>query len=275
MRSKRICVTGCFDDLRSGHVRFLEEASRLGAVHVLLWSDDSIRHVEGKAPKFPQAERLYLLAAIRYVQRVTLVTGRIDPDTLPEVEGFEPQMWVVDERSDRAGKKAYCDMRGVEYRVLAEEALTGFPAGRTDTREEKSSRKKVIVTGCYDWLHSGHVRFFEEVSGLGDLYVVIGHDENIRLLKGEGHPMFPQEERLYMVGAIRHVKEALIATGRGWLDAGPQIDRIKPDVYVVNADGDRPEKRTFCETHGIEYVVLEREPKEGLPRRESTVLRGF
>ncbi len=44
-----------------------------------------------------------------------------------------------------------------------------------------SARKKVVVTGCYDWFHSGHVRFFEEVSGYGDLYVVAGSDENVRL----------------------------------------------------------------------------------------------
>ena len=51
----------------------------------------------------------------------------------------------------------------------------------------------MIVTGCYDWFHSGHVRFFEEVSELGDLYVVVGNDANIRLLKGEGHPLFPEQ----------------------------------------------------------------------------------
>jgi hypothetical protein len=50
---------------------------------------------------------------------------------------------------------------------------------------------------------------------------------------------------------------------------------VKPDIYAVNEDGDKPEKREFCRKYGIEYVVLRREPKEGLPRRESTVLRGF
>jgi hypothetical protein len=43
----------------------------------------------------------------------------------------------------------------------------------------------------------------------------------------------------------------------------------------VNEDGDKPEKREFCKAHGIQYVVLKRMPKEGLPIRESTVLRGF
>lgn len=277
---KNVVVTGSFDDLRSRHVRFLEEAAKLGAVHVLLWSDEIVRSLEGK--KFPQEERLYLLEAIRYVRRVTVVadeTARdaIARDAIPQVDEVRPDVWVVDEASDNVRKRAYCESRGVEYRVLSEEDLKGFPVARVDahTDQGQPARKRVIVTGCYDWFHSGHVRFFEEVSELGDLYVVVGHDANVRLLKGEGHPLFPQDERRYMVGSIRTIKQALISTGHGWIDAEPEIARIKPDIYAVNEDGDKPEKREFCKAHGIQYVVLERVPKEGLPRRESTVLRGF
>lgn len=138
-----------------------------------------------------------------------------------------------------------------------------------------SGRKKVIVTGCYDWLHSGHVRFFEEVSQYGDVYAVVGHDANIALLKGKGHPHFPQDQRQFMVASLRFVKQALISTGTGWLDAEPEIQRINPDIYAVNEDGDKPQKREYCQAHGIEYLVLKRLPKPGLTARSSTTLRGF
>ena len=105
--------------------------------------------------------------------------------------------------------------------------------------------------------------------------MVVGHDENIRLLKGEGHPLFPQDERAYMVGSIRFVKQTLISSGHGWMDAEPEIAIIKPQIYAVNQDGNKPEKREFWKENGIEYSVLKRTPKEGLPRRESGVLRGF
>jgi glycerol-3-phosphate cytidylyltransferase-like family protein len=97
----------------------------------------------------------------------------------------------------------------------------------------------------------------------------------VRLLKGEGHPLFSQEERRYMVGAIRYVKQALISTGHGWMDADPEIQAIQPDMYAVNEDGDKPDKREYCKNHGLDYVVLKRTPAAGLPRRESTRLRGF
>ena len=58
--------------------------------------------------------------------------------------------------------------------------------------------------------------------------------------------MFPQQERMFMVQAVRFVKQALISTGRGWMDAAPEVERIQPDIYAVNEDGDVPEKREFC-----------------------------
>ena len=138
-----------------------------------------------------------------------------------------------------------------------------------------SAGKKVIVTGCYDWLHSGHLRFFEEVSGYGDLYVIVGHDANIRLLKGDEHPLLPQAERRYMVGSIKYVKAALITSGDGWLDADPEIRKLNPAIYAVNEDGDTGGKREYCAALGIEYLVLKRTPAPGLPKRTSTDLRGF
>ena len=61
---KTVLVCGAFDDLRSSHVRFLEEASKLGAVHVLLWSDEIVVAQTGRPPKFPCAERRYFMVSI-------------------------------------------------------------------------------------------------------------------------------------------------------------------------------------------------------------------
>jgi cytidyltransferase-like protein len=173
----------------------------------------------------------------------------------------------------RPERQRLCEERGIEYRVLPASLTTGFP--EPPPMPSQPARKKVIATGCYDWFHSGHVRFTEEASAYGDLYVVVGHDANIRLLKGEGHPLLPQEERRYAVGSIKFVKQALISSGAGWLDAEPEIERIKPDAYIVNEDGDKGGKREYCAEHRIEYIVLKRTPAPGLPCRRSTDLRGF
>ncbi len=271
----QVAVTGIFDDIRSREIRFLEEASKLGVVTVLLWTDRLAQELRDSAPKFPEAERLYFLKAVRFVQEVLLVDRHFDTDALPETHGPKPAAWVVPAWQDTPAKRAFCAARGLQYHVLRPEDLGGFPDSLSGREPAGSGRKKVIVTGCYDWFHSGHVRFFQEVSNYGDLYVVVGHDANIRLLKGQGHPLLPQEERRYMAGSIRYVTQALVSSGEGWLDAEPEIQRLKPAIYAVNEDGDRGGKREYCARHGIEYLVLKRIPAPGLSRRSSTDLRGF
>lgn len=132
--------------------------------------------------------------------------------------------------------------------------------------------KKVFVSGCYDMLHSGHVAFFKEASQYGDLYVGIGSDATIFQLKAR-KTICSENERLYMVRSIRYVKEAYINPGSGMMDFIETVDRIKPDIFVVNEDGGSETKRQFCAERGIEYVVLQREPDAGLEARSTTSLR--
>jgi cytidyltransferase-like protein len=268
---KQVVVSGAFDDIRARQLRFLEEASKLGELRVLLWPDPTTQSVTGKAPKFSLAERLYFLNAVRYVSRVVPLTDLETANALPLIERLHPQIWV--ESDSRPERQRLCDEAGIEYRVLPASQTAGFP--EPAPMPSQPGRKRVIATGCYDWFHSGHVRFTEEASAYGDLYVVVGHDANIRLLKGEGHPLLPQEERRYAVGSIKFVKQALISSGNGWLDAEPEIERIRPHAYIVNEDGDKGGKREYCQRHGIEYIVLKRAPAPGLPPRRSTDLRGF
>ena len=132
--------------------------------------------------------------------------------------------------------------------------------------------KKVFVSGCYDLLHSGHVEFFKQASQYGDLYVGIGSDATYLEYKHR-KPMFPQEERLFMVRNIKAVKEAYINEGSGVIDFIPTLDLVQPDVFVVNAEGGSEAKRKLCEERGIEYVELQRTPHEGLQARSSSSLK--
>ena len=131
------------------------------------------------------------------------------------------------------------------------------------------SSKTVMVSGCYDLLHAGHIAFFKTASQYGKLHVYVGQDDNIRFLKGKA-PYFSQEERKYMVGAIKFVEKASIASGWGMLDFEPDMKLLKPDVFVVNWDGYTPDKKRICEENGVELVVLERIPEDGLPARSSS-----
>jgi cytidyltransferase-like protein len=271
---KNVIVTASFDDLRSRHVRLLEEAAQLGEVNALIWPDERVKALTGRPPKFPANERLYLVQALRFVHSAHIAPGPPDPHAIPDIAERHPHVWVVPEEEATEEKKEFCARTGLGLQVIPAAALRQIPPA-SPLRIRRGKHHKVIVTGCYDWLHSGHIRFFEEAAAWGDLFVDVGSDANIRLLKGKNHPLFPQGERLYMVRSVRHVCQAFIGSGYGWMDAAPEMSRIKPSIYLVNEDGDRPEKRAYCEEMKIEYVVLKRLPKDGLPSRESTNLRGF
>ena len=121
-------------------------------------------------------------------------------------------------------------------------------------------------------LHSGHVAFFEEAATYGDLYVGIGSDKTIFELKNR-KTINPEQERLYMVKALRCVKDAWINSGSGIMDFAKEVEALKPDIFFVNTDGFTPAKQEFCDRLGIRLVVSQRIPHGSLPARSTTALR--
>ena len=132
--------------------------------------------------------------------------------------------------------------------------------------------KKVFVSGCFDLLHSGHVAFFEEASMHGDLYVGIGSDQTIYNLKGR-KTVNTEQERLYMIKALKVVAGAWVNSGSGLMDFLDDMKSFKPDIFFVNEDGHTPEKEKICQELGIEYLVSKRIPHGMLPVRSTTALR--
>jgi cytidyltransferase-like protein len=133
-------------------------------------------------------------------------------------------------------------------------------------------RKKVFVTGCFDMLHSGHIAFLEAAAARGDVYVGIGSDETVRRLKGS-YPIYNQDERKYMLEALRCVTRCSVNSGGGIMDFVDNEDAQKADILFVNEDGHSPEKEEFCRKHNIQYIVSRRKPHGNLPTRSTTALR--
>src|SRR5512138_3665941 len=118
--------------------------------------------------------------------------------------------------------------------------------------------KKVLVSGCFDLLHSGHVEFFREAAKYGDLYVALGSDKTVYELKGR-LPVTSEQERLFMVKSVGYVKDAVISCGSGLLDFIDVMEDLQPDIFIVNEDGHTPDKQKLCDEHGIQYIILSRE----------------
>jgi cytidyltransferase-like protein len=135
------------------------------------------------------------------------------------------------------------------------------------------SRKKVLVSGCFDLLHSGHVEFFLAAAKHGDLYVRIGTAANVKALKNHD-VMYGDDERVFMVGSIACVHDVATSKGTGVYDFETDMELIKPDIYFVNEDASKLEGRVaICERLGVEMIVAPREPHEGLAVRSSTSVK--
>ena len=134
------------------------------------------------------------------------------------------------------------------------------------------SKKKVFVTGCFDLLHSGHIAFLQEAARYGEVYVGLGSDSTVSALKGR-FPVNNQDERKYMLQALSCVKQCQINSGSGLLDFIEEVKQLKPDIFIVNEDGNTLAKEELSKELGIEYLVLKRIPHSHLPVRSTTSLR--
>lgn len=92
--NKKIVFTnGCFDLLHYGHVKYLEDARRLGDFLVIgLNSDSSIRKIKGaKRPIVSQNDRARIIAALESVNSVVIFK---EPTPLKLIEAIKPNVLV-------------------------------------------------------------------------------------------------------------------------------------------------------------------------------------
>jgi cytidyltransferase-like protein len=135
-------------------------------------------------------------------------------------------------------------------------------------------KKKVFVSGCFDMLHSGHVAFLQEASEYGDLYVGLGSDKTIKELKGR-ETINSEEERVFMLKSLACVHKVIVNRGSGLMDFSEEMKVLKPDIFIVNEDGNTPEKENLCKELGVRYKILKRIPYANLPARTTTDLRSI
>lgn len=111
---------------------------------------------------------------------------------------------------------------------------------------EEVNRVVVMTTGCYDVLHAGHVRHLQASKARGTkLVVALNSDASVKRLKGDSRPVVPQEQRAFVLKALRCVDDVRIFDGD---TAEDLIREIKPDV-LTNGFGHK-----YTEIVGKEFV---------------------
>ncbi|MCW0484373.1 adenylyltransferase/cytidyltransferase family protein [Gaoshiqia sediminis] len=128
---KKVFVSGCFDMLHSGHVAFFREAATHGDLYVGLGSDKTIFNLKGRKTINTDAERLYMVRAIRYVTDAWINSGSGLMDFEQEVRQLKPDIFFVNEDGYTPDKQKLCAEIGIELLVSKREPHQGLPVRST------------------------------------------------------------------------------------------------------------------------------------------------
>ena len=101
-------------------------------------------------------------------------------------------------------------------------------------RLKKQGKKIVFTNGCFDILHSGHIKLLKKAKSLGDfLIVAINSDKSVKRIKGKKRPIVGEKNRSEIVDSIKFVDFVYIFN-----EDTPEktIKAIRPEILVKGSD---------------------------------------
>lgn len=127
----------------------------------------------------------------------------------------------------------------------------------------------VIVSGCYDLFHVGHLRFLQWAASRGQyLLVAVNSDHSVRRLKGPERPIVSEVERAAIVASLRCVNDVCLFDE---LDPSRVLQERRPDVFATGPDHDTEDPWCdFVRSYG--GAVLQSPPFAG-PRTSELIRR--
>jgi cytidyltransferase-like protein len=122
--------------------------------------------------------------------------------------------------------------------------------------------KKVLVSGCYDILHAGHIQFFEDAKKYGD-HLIVCFASNSVLKKHKGRSSsLPEKHKKIILESLEMVDQAVIGTNEQLgLDFRDHLIRMRPDILISTTDDKYSDlKRGLCKELGIEFKQIAKTP---------------
>jgi D-beta-D-heptose 7-phosphate kinase/D-beta-D-heptose 1-phosphate adenosyltransferase len=119
------------------------------------------------------------------------------------------------------------------------------------SRKLHNDRKRIVLTnGCFDLLHTGHIKLFAASKQLGDVMIVaLDDDESVRRLKGSNRPVISAAERVGILSALDSVDYVVVFPTD---ELGDVIKSIRPDILTKgsNYDSEAVLGRDIVESYG-------------------------
>lgn len=114
----------------------------------------------------------------------------------------------------------------------------------------------VLVNGCFDLIHIGHIRYLKESRKKGDILVLaLNSDSSIRKLKGEGRPILPRNERIEILSSFSWVDYITVF---GEKNVKKVLLALHPDIHAKGSDYTKdtvPERETVRDYGGTTAIT--------------------
>jgi FAD synthetase len=102
VKMKRVLAAGVFDLLHYGHIRYLEEAKKLGGpcakLTVIVARDETVRRTKGQDPVIPEDQRRAVVEALKVVDEALLGFEDVDLDRV--IQQVRPDIVAVGHDQD-------------------------------------------------------------------------------------------------------------------------------------------------------------------------------
>jgi len=149
---------------------------------------------------------------------------------------------------------------------------------RIAKRLKVECKKIVLVGGCFDILHVGHVVFLEKAKKKGDVLVVLlESDETIKRLKGKSRPINTQKDRAKLLASLQMVDVVVcLPDMKSGDDYNKLVMNLRPDVIAITGDDKIKEikNRQAKTVGGRLYVVTKRVGGYSTTRLREKLRRG-
>lgn len=134
--------------------------------------------------------------------------------------------------------------------------------------------KKVFVSGAFNVLHAGHIRFFEDAKQLGDYLIVSVPNADLLWRLYGRKSLLEDDDKLELLRNLTMINEVIPSTDEDKaLSFRTAFLKAKPDILAVTTDDQYMDaKRKFCEENGAEFVVMEKNAPEGKQTSSSEVV---
>jgi len=108
------------------------------------------------------------------------------------------------------------------------------------SRKLHNDRKRIVLTnGCFDLLHTGHIKLFAASKRLGDVMIVaLDDDDSVARLKGANRPVISAAERVGILSALDSVDYVVVFATH---ELEQIIKSIRPDVLTKGSNYDSEE----------------------------------